>query len=183
MNYICFFVGQKSWGHKSSWEKISDFWYCTWWYLSITCWFRIFPDPFWDTSLLVSFQGQDRYMIQVSQRCIQVLWVCSYQLRFVSCSPIFFSLPTACAVNLRTYLSFHKNPINHTRGIFVHIDIVPPQDLQYLFLEFTVICSVSLVFCRVLGVALYIHTPHPDIFPGFSGPSRWKTAYKHPPVA
>ena len=76
-------------------------------------------------SFLILSEIQDRYMIHVSQRCIQILWCCSYLVNYVlfPCCPIFFSLTTACAksgylVDLLNYLSFHEHPVNYTRGTY-----------------------------------------------------------------
>lgn len=87
-------------------------------------------------SFLILSEIQDRYMMQISQRCVLILWCCSYLVNVLfPCCPIFFSLTTACAksgylVDLLNYLSFYKHPVNYTRGINVYIyiqyiDIVP----------------------------------------------------------
>ena len=104
-------------------------------------------------------------MIQISQRCIQILWYWSYLVNYglFPCCPIFFSLTTACAksgylVDLPNYLSFHEHPVNYTRGIYIYRYCPPPRSTVY-FLEFSGICSVFLVFCRPLHQIFRSITP------------------------
>lgn len=122
-------------------------------------------------SFLILSEIQDRYMMQISQRCVLILWCCSYLVNVLfPCCPIFFSLTTACAksgylVDLLNYLSFYKHPVNYTRGINVYIYIytvyrycTPPKTYSTFSWNFP-----------VFAVFFWYSA---DPFTGFSGPSR-----------